>query len=598
MLNALSQDESLPNIWGEGAIFAFSGLDGETNARSGFVATYANQPYSLLFHTPRRRLLTLHLPQSGEVYLATGDVYVIQVDAGQAQVLGVAWATWHTIIGILPADVDGIEIALRFEDATEPKANPAHHPAAEDTWVTHDTVNEDALVLCLQDRRFSLAYGTSVKEAQYRAKVGLTFNFVDVAQSRLDLYTHLPTLDAATVTEKRLFKKCVSVMKVNTLAAEGVIRQTWSTPDRVPHRDMWLWDSVFHTQAMNAISPPIAFDFLKSVLETQREDGMIPHQSSPRGKTSRITQPPLLAWGIWENYIAYKQHRRFGCQDPTQARANLIYALPRLERYLEWNLENRDRNHNTLLEWFIEGDPLCRSGESGLDNSPRFDDAILLDAVDFSTFQAHDMHCMAQICQELSLVERAKVWEQRAAAMRQAIHTQLWDETRGFYYDIDFAGNFSRTSAVTGFLPLLLEDIPEKRVQRLIKKLKDPTQFNTAFPIPSVAVSDPRWSTDMWRGATWINLNYLVIQGLLKQKRKPEAQWLTDKTITYVNKYYKRFGVLFEFFDAKEEVPPTHCDRKGSHRDPYDIRRKMDSIRDYHWTAALVASLLLKRYSS
>jgi glycogen debranching enzyme len=509
--------------------------------------------------------------------------------------LGVAWAAWHTLVGVLPANVGNVEIGLRFEDermANADIATETSHPEEEDVKVSHDATHGDALVLWIEDEHFSLAYGTSVKEAKYRAKAGLTFNFAEVARARLDFYTHLPSLNTAPSATKRLFKKCVSVMKVNTLAPEGVVQQPWSTPDRVPHRDMWLWDSVFHALAMNVLCPSIAFDFLKSVLEMQRDDGMIPHQSSPSGKTSRITQPPLLAWGIWEHYIAFKQ------DNPTQARAHLIYALPRLERYLAWNLENRDRNHNNLLEWFIEGNPLCRSGESGLDNSPRFDDAVLLDAVDFSVFQAQDMQYVAHICHELGFVKRAEMWKQRAAAMRQAIHTQLWDETQGFYYDVDFAGDFSQTSAVTGFLPLLLEDIPKKRVALLIQKLKDPTQFNTAFPIPSVAVSDPRWSTDMWRGATWINLNYLVIQGLRQQHRETEAQWLTEKTITYVNKYYERFGVLFEFFDAKDEVPPTQCDRKGPPQEPYNIRHKMDAIRDYHWTAALVARLLLKHHKS
>jgi hypothetical protein len=53
--------------------------------------------------------------------------------------------------------------------------------------------------------------------------------------------------------------------------------------------------------------------------------------------------------------------------------------------------------------------------------------------------------------------------------------------------------------------------------------------------------------------------------------------------------------VLFEFFDATDKRPPTQCDRKGLHQEPYDIYRKMDSIRDYHWTAALTALLLLER---
>jgi len=49
---------ALPAVWGEGALFAFSGLDGATCSASGFAATFAAAPYGLLFHTPRRRTFT------------------------------------------------------------------------------------------------------------------------------------------------------------------------------------------------------------------------------------------------------------------------------------------------------------------------------------------------------------------------------------------------------------------------------------------------------------------------------------------------------------------------------------------------------------
>jgi len=61
--------------------------------------------------------------------------------------------------------------------------------------------------------------------------------------------------------------------------------------------------------------------------------------------------------GVWENYRALGD------------KACLQAALPRLERYLDWDCRHRDVNDNGLLEWLIEGNPLCRSGESGLDNS-------------------------------------------------------------------------------------------------------------------------------------------------------------------------------------------------------------------------------------
>jgi len=177
--------------------------------------------------------------------------------------------------------------------------------------------------------------------------------------------------------------------------------------------------------------------------------------------------------------------------------------------------------------------------------------------------------------------------------MAAAVHRELWDEDTGFYCDRDLAGSPSPVMAVNGFLPLLLDGLPPERIDRLAQTLQHPALFGVHCPLPSVAVSDPAWCTDMWRGATWVNYNYLTILGLRQQGRADLAHRLAEATIAMVGKYYQRYGVLFEFFDAQDRLPPTACDRKGPQQGPYDIRRKMDSIRDYHWTAALTACLLL-----
>ena len=173
------------------------------------------------------------------------------------------------------------------------------------------------------------------------------------------------------------------------------------------------------------------------------------------------------------------------------------------------------------------------------------------------------------------------------------MHSSLWHEEDGFYYDRELGGRFIRVKAISGFYPLLLDDTPPERVDRFSCGAEGPTLFDTAFPVPTVSVSDPAWSTDMWRGPTWLNANYFVIRGLAKQGRIEEADRLAQKSIELVQKHYRRYSVLFEYYDAKDEVPPPACDRKGPIGKPYDIRQRGGSIRDYHWTAAVTASLLL-----
>lgn len=56
----------------------------------------------------------------------------------------------------------------------------------------------------------------------------------------------------------------------------------------------------------------------------------------------------------------------------------------------------------------------------------------------------------------------------------------------------------------------------------------------------------------------------------------------------------EHLSVILEFYDTKGIIPPTQCHRKGSAPQRYDIRVRVGSIRDYHWTAALVASLLFE----
>lgn len=552
--------KNLPTIDGEGFLFAFSGMDGETYYAPNFVLTRHRTGHDFLVQTEFLHELRIRSAGEGEILAATGDVYAVQF--GQEQLL-LTFSAWHTLVGQVPT---GTTITLSRED--------------QEASLSTCNAQDGRLALAADADCFALSYGDTIEEAQSRAKAGLQIDIETTTAERLAIYEKLPHLEEDS--DDRFLRKCFSVMKVNTMSAEGEFQQHWSTPDRVPHRDMWLWDSVFHALAMNEVDAELAWEYLKSVLDQQSEDGMISHQFKPTGWRSAITQPPILAWGVWKNFLS--------SQNPNQ----LAYAADRLAAYLTWNMENRDQNGNGLLEWFIEENENCRSGESGMDNSQRFDEALLLDAVDFSVFAALDMGYLSRMYTELGDAKNAAAWRANSLQLSTAIHDQLWNEEVGFYLDRKIDGKFSPIQAVTGFLPMLLDDFPFERLGALVNALQDESRFNTAFPLPSVAVNTPDFSTDMWRGATWINMNYLVALGFAKQGREDLANQIQKTTLEIVKKYYQQTGVIYEFYDAADQLTPNLCDRKGPQHHPYNIRNKMDSIRDYHWSAALCFLMLLE----
>ena len=99
---------------------------------------------------------------------------------------------------------------------------------------------------------FAVAFGPGGTGAQVAsaATKGLTRAAVDaVAIARLAPLSKLPPPALQTSTQLDLTKlnqKVFSVMRVNTLAPEGICHTHWSTPDKAPHQGMWLWDSCFH----------------------------------------------------------------------------------------------------------------------------------------------------------------------------------------------------------------------------------------------------------------------------------------------------------------------------------------------------------------
>jgi glycogen debranching enzyme len=84
--------------------------------------------------------------------------------------------------------------------------------------------------------------------------------------------------------------------------------------------------------------------------------------------------------------------------------------------------------------------------------------------------------------------------------------------------------------------------------------LQDPQEFWPAWPLPTVAVSDPKFDPkQMWRGPTWVNINYLFVEALTRIGREDLARTLRRKTLDLIMQH----ADIYEYYDPLTgEHPP------------------------------------------
>ena len=379
-------------------------------------------------------------------------------------------------------------------------------------------------------------------------------------------------LDTHYTGNNPVLRRAISQLKTQLCSPCGNLTSRWTTPDRWPHRNMWLWDSVFHAMALRHIDLDFAKDAIRAVFLGQDEAGFIPHFATPDGK-SAVTQPPVLGYGIAK--ILEK------ADDPDF----LAEVYPKNKKFLDWCAANRDQDGGGLLEWFIDGRPFCRCGESGMDNSSRFDAAAHLDATDFNAFYARECQIMARFAQKLGTAEDAANWQMRADKVNALMNERLWDETQNLYVDYDIYKNCrSQVLSSAGFLPLISGAPTLDMAKKMATLLRDPQKFGTKLPIPSIARDSSCYSTDMWRGPVWININFMVADALKNYGLAEPGDEIVRKTRAAIEKYFHIYGTFFEYYDADDALPPVKLARKG-YNSPFEVYHQ--PLRDYGWTATL-----------
>lgn len=524
------------NIWGPGQILAFSGLDGNTDFNDGLVLRTAFDWTGFEIKLPKNggAIKVKDFNGNSSQFTLAGDFF----NLGKTR--GAFIDAWHVLI-------EG-----------KIQVNPGE---------SVETLHKNNLTLIGSKKHFSPEL--------------LTLNPEKIIDERKNNLKKFPVPEKLPEATERALWKAYSQLRTQFCSPEGMIKRLWTTPDRWPHQRMWLWDSVFHAAGIRHLNVQAAREALSAVLGCSRTDGFIPLDATPQGINS-ITQPPLLALGVKL------------VQETEADRGWLRESYPFLKAYIEWDLQNRDSDASGLLEWYIEENEFCRSGESGMDNSPRFDAATQLKATDFNAFLSLECEIMAEFAAELGLAEDSAMWKARHEKFNELINRRLWNEDQGFYFDYDIdQDKMSEVMASSGFLPLICGAPSREQARKLVDHLDNPRTFKTCLQVASIAVCcEKYYSKDMWRGPVWININWLIARGLKRYGFKDEAEKFIAQTMTEQERMYLKYGTFFEFYDDRGEVDPPELLRKGR-----NIPNSFHQVfHDYGWSATLYIDLVFDKY--
>jgi len=247
---------------------------------------------------------------------------------------------------------------------------------------------------------------------------------------------------------------------------------------------------------------------------------------------------PIPLWAELESY-AY-----------TGDRARLAMVREALVQY-----------YRALQKYLRQGNGLYVTDWASMDNSPR--NPFLLGGgvgIDISTQMAMFARQLAVLDSILDVPGGGGVWAEEADSLAVKINAQLWNEERGFYFDLMPDGRQPPVKTIAAFWTLLGGVASPEQASKLVAELRNPATFGRVHAVPSCAASEEGYVRlgGYWRGAVWPSTNTMVIRGLQKYGYDDLAREIALKHVAIVSDVCKETGTIWENYAPDAAVPGRH----------------------------------------
>lgn len=337
---------------------------------------------------------------------------------------------------------------------------------------------------------------------QFDARLKRAWNFFGEQFNNLDL--------PEGISEERA-KYCygtIWALMHNLYQPDGQLSHPIIRPAVSYYDAIWNWDTPFHLVALSRFNPELAKDQVRQLLALQNAALQAGFISTSYGTAWQeiASQPPILIWGVdvlWER---------------TGDNAFISEVYDGLALYYNWWIGNRDMNQNGLIEYNTQL-------ETGWDTSPRWglmgtnpsiEGGMPIEAIDLNCYMYVGALALSDMAAELGKTQDALDFKQKVDALAEKINSMMWDDSLGLYMDRTIDGRLSTVKSPASFIPMWAGICPADRAERMVNEhLLNESEFWTEMPFPMVSKDDPNYNPeDYWKGPTWINIDYFVLNGL------------------------------------------------------------------------------------
>ncbi|ALM89378.1 MULTISPECIES: MGH1-like glycoside hydrolase domain-containing protein [Alteromonas] len=398
----------------------------------------------------------------------------------------------------------------------------------------------------------------------------------------------------ATQTDDQLIADAKATLIKNDLGG-------YTVPTHGLYPFQWNWDSAIVALGWLPFDEPRAWEETTSLLSAQWKNGMVPHvvfhqhsdtyfpgpdiwgvKNNP--DSTSITQPPVLATVIRQLFEQTK--------DRALVDSQISQIVQQLIDYHLWWYKQRDPEYTGLVVSY-------HPWESGMDNSPAWDDALravpkvgweytrrdinhidaserphkeeydrFLYLVDFfrkmnfddtliyqdCPYRVNDVSIISilhrgtkdllALCETLNIDNKQTAYLAHRMDLTEAAIGKLWSGETSMFHSFDTrSGKLCGARTNAGLLPFFAGLVNENLMPKLIDVLDD-WLADQPFAISSTHPEDPCYEPQRyWRGPIWLHINWMITLGLEDYGFFKQAKQVTDasRNLIYTSGFNESF---------------------------------------------------------